>query len=69
MHADRLWRLICLCTTLLSASTAIADEPPFVQKENVVYSEVHGIGLLMDVFTPTGKSNGLAVIDVISGAW
>ncbi len=23
----------------------------------------------MDVFTPTGKSNGLGVVDVISGAW
>jgi acetyl esterase/lipase len=30
---------------------------------------VHGVGLLMDVFTPKGKSNGLAVVDVISGAW
>jgi acetyl esterase/lipase len=34
-----------------------------------VYAEVHGVGLLLDVFTPTGKSNGLAVVDVASGAW
>src|SRR6185503_19240974 len=44
-------------------------EPSYLQKENVVYGEAHGIGLLMDVFTPKGKSNGLAVIDVISGSW
>ncbi len=42
---------------------------PFVQTKDVVYAEVHGTGLLMDVFTPTGTGNGLAIIDVASGAW
>lgn len=42
---------------------------PYGQKMDVVYGEVHGTGLLMDVFTPKGKSNGLAIIDVVSGAW
>ena len=46
-----------------------AAETPYVQHENIVYGEIHGIGLLMDVFTPQGNSNGLGVIDVISGAW
>lgn len=41
----------------------------FAQQENIVYAEVHGIGLVMDVFTPTGPKNGLGIIDVISGAW
>ena len=29
----------------------------------------HGTGLLMDVFTPKGKPNGLAIVDIASGAW
>jgi len=51
------------------AASLPAQEAPYVQKENVVYGEAHGVGLLMDVFAPRGKSNGLAVVDVISGAW
>ena len=42
---------------------------PYEQKVDVVYGEAHGTGLLMDVFTPKGKSNGLAIVDVVSGAW
>lgn len=42
---------------------------PYTQKKDIVYAEVHGTGLLMDVFTPTGKPNGLAMVDVASGTW
>jgi acetyl esterase/lipase len=42
---------------------------PYVQKVDVVYGEVYGTGLLMDVFSPRGKTNGLGIIDVVSGAW
>ncbi len=48
------------------ASTA-AGEPH--QQQNVVYGEVDGVGLVMDIFTPAGEKNGLAIVDVISGAW
>ena len=48
---------------------AVAQEVPYVQHENVVYDEAHGVGLLMDIFTPKGDANGLGVVDVISGAW
>src|SRR5437867_10558713 len=41
----------------------------YEQKMDLVYGEVHGTGLLMDIFTPKGKANGLAIIDVVSGAW
>src|SRR5262245_51708657 len=58
-----------LAIAALHVASAAAQETPYVQKENLVYGEVHGVGLLMDVFTPTGKSNGLAVVDVISGSW
>jgi acetyl esterase/lipase len=57
---------------LLAAPAALAQEAsslPYEQKIDVVYGEVHGTGLLMDVFTPKGKTNGLAIVDVVSGSW
>lgn len=60
--------LIAASVALLAAAAA-AQETPYTQRENVVYGEMHGVGLLMDVFTPNGKSNGLGIVDVISGAW
>lgn len=63
----------CLPTLiLLSTFAAIAaadDSTPYDQKQDVVYGEVHGTGLLMDIFVPTDNRNGLAIVDVISGAW
>jgi acetyl esterase/lipase len=50
-------------------SPVVAEQFPFVQKQDAVYGEVDGVGLLMDVFSPTGTANGLAIIDVASGAW
>jgi acetyl esterase/lipase len=61
--------IIALVGTSSCVRSSVAEERPYVQHENVVYAEVHGIGLLMDVFTPVGERNGLAVIDVMSGAW
>jgi len=53
------------CVTAFAAE----DTLPYKQQENVVYAEVHGTGLLCDIFTPTGPSNGLGIIDLVSGAW
>jgi acetyl esterase/lipase len=58
-----------LLLVILILAPVRSEEPPFTQRENVVYAEAHGVGLLMDVFTPTGEKNGLGVIDVVSGAW
>lgn len=41
----------------------------FHQHCNVVYAETNGLGLVMDIFQPQAQSNGLGIIDVISGAW
>ncbi len=41
----------------------------YVQICNHVYAEAHGLGLLMDIFTPEQGANGLGIIDVISGGW
>jgi acetyl esterase/lipase len=49
--------------------SSFSEDAPYVQHVNIVYGEVHGIGLLMDVFAPKGDGNGLGVVDVISGAW
>jgi acetyl esterase/lipase len=46
-----------------------AQKPTYKQQQDVVYGEADGVGLPMDIFTPLGKRNGLAVIDVVSGAW
>jgi dipeptidyl aminopeptidase/acylaminoacyl peptidase len=59
-------------TVLLAVSGVLGQDASSVsydQKIDLVYGEVHGTGLLMDVFTPKGKSNGLAIIDVVSGAF
>jgi len=52
----------CMATTACGAD-------PFTRQENVVYGEDFGVGLVMDIFTPTGEKNGLAIVDVVSGAW
>jgi acetyl esterase/lipase len=61
--------LLLTLATAPAADTETSTASPYAQKMDVVYGEVHGTGLLMDVFTPTGKSNGLAIIDVVSGAY
>ena len=63
---------LSLMLTLAFVAGVVAQEsssPLYEQKIDVVYGEVHGTGLLMDIFTPKGKGNGLAIIDVVSGAW
>jgi len=71
----RMRTMIILGTALLSLLTAFplsaqqTPSLPYDQKMDVVFGEVHGTGLLMDVFRPKGKGNGLGIIDVVSGAW
>lgn len=69
------WRfLIFIALSVGLSLNAVAAEPvpgaqPYQQQRNLVFAEVDGVGLLMDVFTPTGASNGHAIVDVVSGAW
>ena len=62
-----IFSLILVTTLAIAAEDSSAF--PYDQKIDVVYGEVHGTGLLMDVFTPHGKTNGLAIVDVASGAY
>lgn len=41
----------------------------YVRQSYHVYAEVHGVGLIMDIFLPLAPKEGRAVIDVISGGW
>ena len=54
---------------LFSTGHAWPDDLPYEQRQDLVYGEVHGTGLLMDVFVPTGTKNGIGIIDVASGSW
>ena len=68
---------LTLCYVLISAvllSLSVPAEVPYTQHENIVFAEVHGTGLLLDVFVPKEKNEalpgyGLAIVDVASGAF
>ncbi len=64
-------RALCFLIFAIAACpiTFAEEEKNYTQTKNVVYAEVHGIGLLLDVFTPTEAANGLAIVDVASGAF
>jgi acetyl esterase/lipase len=71
-YRQRVYSILLFSILLFNALTLSvqAIEPPaYVQKQDVVFGESHGTGLLMDVFEPTTKNNGLAIIDVASGSW
>lgn len=61
--------LAFLVALLLISPIVLADDVPYTQTKNIVFAEVDGVGLVMDVFTPTGTSNGLGIVDVASGAF
>ena len=64
---------LCLAASvcLLSSTAASAESSlPYEQHEDVVVCQSpHGIAITMDVFKPTGESNGIGIIDVASGGW
>ena len=51
------------------AAKPITEPLTYKQQKDVVFGEADGVGLPMDIFQPIGKRNGLALIDVVSGAW
>jgi acetyl esterase/lipase len=62
-------RSFCVLVLLAVCTPALAADLPYEQSKNVVYAETDGVGLVMDIFQPTGTPNGLAIVDVVSGAW
>jgi len=69
VHRTGIVVFIHLVVTGMAALSFAQDESAYRQRKNVVYGESHGVGLLMDIFTPTGVPNGLGIVDVVSGAW
>lgn len=61
--------MLVAAAALLATSPATFADDVYVQHQNIVYAESHGVGLVMDIFVPTGERNGLALVDVVSGAW
>ncbi|HOX36442.1 MAG TPA: alpha/beta hydrolase [Candidatus Brocadiia bacterium] len=73
--------LICAVLTCCAWISAAEDKDlPYEQIMNVVYGETDGVGLVMDVFRPTGKGlkkafkpsengKGLGIIHIASGGW
>ena len=66
-------RFVLLCALALSTLNCAhlggksqeGKTDPYSRQVNVVYDEIHGTGLLADVFVPAGKPNGLGIIDVV----
>ncbi len=65
---------VFLSLSVLAVGADFATPPPaevtFNRTNDVVYQpDFDGVALVMDVFTPKGKPNGAAIVDVASGSW
>ncbi|MBI3736856.1 alpha/beta hydrolase [Candidatus Sumerlaeota bacterium] len=66
---------LLLAAPLLPAESEIPSPPEikeksYNQQKDVIYdNDVDGVALVMDIFTPKGKPNGAAIVDVASGSW
>lgn len=58
-----------LASLMLCTVASARADVPYTQQEDVVFTETDGAAIVMDIFRPTGAKNGLAVIDIASGAW
>ncbi len=68
----------CMLAYIFSFDSRLFAEAPaspatgraYDQTKDVIYdNDVDGIALVMDIFTPKGERNGLAIVDVASGSW
>ncbi|MCA9428760.1 MAG: hypothetical protein KC994_27020, partial [Candidatus Omnitrophica bacterium] len=64
-RSKEIFSLLIVGSILLAAP--IRAEEPYSRTKNIVYQEREGVGLVLDTFVPTGKKNGLAIIDTLSG--
>ena len=62
-------RLLSLVLAAIFCPAVWAEAPNYERKEDVIYGRKHGVALTLDVFTPKEKTNGAAVVAVISGGW
>lgn len=72
MNRNIAWMVVLIVAYaggLAHAAEKASEQPAYKQTVDVVFGEAGGTALVMDVFTPTGKKNGLGIVDVASGAW
>jgi acetyl esterase/lipase len=62
-------RLLFAAVALTFAAPAVAADPNYTRKEDVIYGRKYGLAMTMDVFTPTGTKNGAGVVFCVSGGW
>src|SRR6185436_485885 len=63
-------RSFVACSLLLLCSSSGAQEPPkIVHRDDVVYGQVQGAGLLADIAWPESKTKLPAIISVHGGRW
>lgn len=62
-------RLSAWCLAMAWSAGLVAQDATYIQQEDVVIADSHGLGVPLDVFTPTGPKNGRGIVDVASGAW
>jgi acetyl esterase/lipase len=61
--------LAILAAVSFSHHPAVAADPSFDRKEDVIYGRKYGTALTMDVFTPKKDAKGIGVILVVSGGF
>jgi acetyl esterase/lipase len=59
----------CLAVLAWPLAAPAGDGPPHKRQQDVIYGRKYGTALTLDVFRPTGKANGAAVVLVVSGGW
>jgi acetyl esterase/lipase len=59
----------CLVLLAVLHPASAEDSSEFTRTRDVIYGKKYGMALTMDVFAPTKKANGAAVIAVISGGF
>ena len=64
----RLYTLVLL-SLALPIQPAVAGEPKFTRREDVIYGRKFGTALTMDVFHPTANPIGAGVVLVVSGGF
>lgn len=61
--------LFTLIVCVVAAALVPAADSLYTQQQDQIIADAHGLGVPIDIFTPTGNKNGRAIVDVASGAW
>ncbi len=68
MNGYRISCGVVIAFAAVVATSVVRAEPPYALVKRAVYANVDEGPLVMDVIAPTGKANGLGIVDVASGA-